>query len=148
MRRLFVGILIASCANAGANDCVILLHGLARASASMDKLDDELTRQGYSVMNHPYPSRHKKIQQLASSEIPLALDKCTAKGEVHFVTHSLGAIVLRQYLNDYSIERLGRTVMLAQPNQGSQVVDKLKGIPGFKLINMRNDTVIKQVIFS
>ncbi len=135
MRRFLAGLLILFSANTLAQDCVILLHGLARTSASMEKMDKELTREGYAVVNHSYPSRDKDVKSLASREIPRALNACPATEKVHFVTHSLGGIVLRQYLSDSSIDNLGRTVMLAPPNQGSQVVDKLKTFPGYKLLN-------------
>jgi len=54
---------------------------------------------------------------------------------VHFVTHSLGGILVRLYLEENSLDRLGRIVMLAPPNHGSEIVDNLRGIPGYSLIN-------------
>ena len=47
----------------------------------------------------------------------------------------MGGLLLRQYLNQHKVDNLGRAVMLGPPNQGSHVVDKLKGVPGFKTIN-------------
>lgn len=136
MRKLLFGLLIVcSSVNVHGEECVVLLHGLARTSASMDKLDAALTSAGYAVVNHPYASRKNNIQTLAAEEVPIALAQCANAEKVHFVTHSLGGIVLRQYLSTNSIEGLGRTVMLAPPNQGSQVVDKLKFWPGYKLLN-------------
>lgn len=123
------------CANAQAAECIILLHGLARTSSSMEKLQAALVRDGYSVVNYQYPSRKKNIQALAEEEIPLALAKCVSAEKINFVTHSLGGIVLRQYLSVHTIPNLGRTVMLGPPNKGSQVVDSLKSVPGYELIN-------------
>lgn len=101
----------------------------------MERLENALTREGYFVVNHQYASRKNNIQALAAEELPIALEKCAVTGKVNFVTHSLGGILLRQYLSVTTIERLGRTVMLGPPNKGSQVVDKLKEFPGYKLIN-------------
>lgn len=42
---------------------------------------------------------------------------------------------MRQYLSNHSIKNLGRVVMLGPPNQGSEVVDKLRDVPGFHFIN-------------
>ena len=54
---------------------------------------------------------------------------------MHFVTHSLGGILVRQYLRDHDIPNLGRVVMLGPPNKGSEVVDRLSDFPGFRFVN-------------
>ena len=94
-----------------------------------------MAKEGYFVVNHSYPSRKNRIQDLAAAELPIALNKCLPSGGIHFVTHSLGGILLRQYLRTNGIERLGSTVMLGPPNQGSQVVDTLRNFPGYQWIN-------------
>lgn len=117
------------------NEHVILLHGLARTSRSMAKLDTALKKGGYKTINYHYPSTKFNIEKLAEDAISDALSKCNGASQVHFVTHSMGGILVRQYLSNHKIESLGRVVMLGPPNQGSQVVDRLKNLPGFKLIN-------------
>ena len=70
--------------------------------------------------------------------IPDGLDACHSKssvGRIHFVTHSLGGILLRQYLSRHEIPELGRVVMLGPPNQGSVAVDELRDVPGFDWLN-------------
>lgn len=117
------------------DDSVVLLHGLARTESSMEKLGSALRRESFLVVNSGYPSRKKRIEELAASVIPEAIQKCGDAKNIHFVTHSLGGILLREYLSKTKIDRLGRVVMLGPPNKGSQVVDKLKSFPGFRLLN-------------
>jgi triacylglycerol lipase len=121
-----------------AAECVVLLHGLARSSTSLNEMQDALEEDGYRTANVDYPSREHEIAELASIAIEDGLATCRA-GEntekIHFVTHSLGGILVRQYLSTNSIDELGRVVMLGPPNQGSDAVDNLDGIPGFDWIN-------------
>ena len=123
---------------ASATDCVVLLHGLARTSTSLNKMQDALEEDGYRTANIDYPSREHEIAELASMAVEEGLSSCRAGEKVekiHFVTHSLGGILVRQYLSSESIDELGRVVMLGPPNQGSNAVDDLAGLPGFDWIN-------------
>ena len=122
---------------AQANNCVILLHGLARTALSMEKMAAELSNEGYRVINVDYESRKHSIEGLAKMAVNSALAQCRKKPveRIHFVTHSLGGILVRQYLNHHEIPELGRVVMLGPPNQGSEVVDKLRDMPGFEALN-------------
>ena len=117
------------------SDNVILLHGLARTDRSMAKLEQALSETGYCVDNIGYESTRHDIETLAETAIGEALGNCPADGRVNFVTHSLGGILVRQYLSRHRIENLGRVVMLGPPNNGSEVVDKLGRFPGFHAIN-------------
>ena len=116
-------------------ECTILLHGLARTHHSMTTLGLALENKGYTVVNISYPSREHSIEVLANDVIPRALTYCPKDLAINVVTHSMGAILLRQYLSSKSIPRLHRVVMLAPPNQGSEVVDKLGAYPGFHWLN-------------
>lgn len=120
---------------AQAEECVVLLHGLARTNKSMSALQARLEREGYRVVNYDYPSREHTVEALANRFLPLALAQCPDSQKVNFVTHSLGGILVRQYLKNHALPNLHRVVMLGPPNQGSQVVDNLGGVPGFRLIN-------------
>ena len=102
--------------------CVVLLHGLARTSGSMHVMQKALTESGYRVVNVEYPSRELPIEELAPLAVGEGVDECRASGfetGVNFVTHSLGGILVRYFFGTNSSDVVGRVVMLAPPNQGS-----------------------------
>ncbi len=118
-------------------ECVVLLHGLARTSSSMNEMEQRLMEEGYHVVNVDYPSRKKEIAQLSEIAVGGGLELCRENnsGPVNFVTHSLGGILVRQFYKNHSPENVKRVVMLGPPNNGSEVVDNIKNIPGYELLN-------------
>lgn len=100
----------------------------------MKKLEASLREQGYLTWNRDYPSTKYDIKTLADMTLPAAVRYGRENGaiKIHFVTHSLGGILVRKYLSEHDVPDLGRIVMLGPPNKGSEVADKLNSFPPYR----------------
>ncbi len=123
--------------NPEATECVILLHGLARTNSSMNSMEKALASAGYQTINLDYPSRKKTIESIVAEEVAEAITLCngTEAIQIHFVTHSMGGIIVRYAMKKEKPVNLGRVVMLSPPNQGSVIADKLKDRKLYQWLN-------------
>lgn len=132
----FAAALPACCpSSVTAADHVVLLHGLARTHRSMEKMESALKEDGYEVWNISYPSRSNTIENLSVSIHSLISSNAASADRLHFVTHSMGGILVRYMHETQPFTNMGRVVMLSPPSQGSEVVDALHDLPPFHWIN-------------
>jgi pimeloyl-ACP methyl ester carboxylesterase len=106
---------------------VVLLHGIAMGSWTLRKLERALQRRGFATLNLDYASRKKPLGQLAEDiHAPVQAFASRIDGPIHFVGHSMGALLARTYVARHRPERLGRVVLLGTPNGGSEIADLLE----------------------
>ncbi len=116
------------------DEFVVLLHGWGRTDKSMLIIQLALQHAGYDVVNVDYPSNDKTISELSEQAVGQGISECEAQGAkvIHFVTHSMGGILVRQYFNNHTLDKLGRVVMLGAPNKGSEVIDIYRKLQIFR----------------
>lgn len=108
-------------------DRVVLLHGLWRSLYAMESLAVSLHEQGFETLNIPYASFRKTLPEIVE-DVAREL-RADSSRKTHFVTHSMGGIVIRELAARHPDLVTGKVVMLAPPNQGSEIIDWLEDFP-------------------
>ncbi|MBU0799731.1 MAG: alpha/beta fold hydrolase [Alphaproteobacteria bacterium] len=142
LKLIILGLCLFNAAPVSATEApretVVLLHGIARTDASLERLEKILQQAGYDTLAITYPSTKEDIDGIASflNKGPLSPQFWAQAQKVHFVTHSMGGLVARRYLAAYHdvlpVEKVGRVVMLAPPNGGSEVADLTHKFPPYQ----------------
>ncbi|MBB73309.1 MAG: hypothetical protein CMJ75_02215 [Planctomycetaceae bacterium] len=119
---------------------VIVLHGAIRSRSSMAPICQLLEkRAGYQAINVSYASTRARISQHAIALRKIIEQLGPQVKEINFVAHSMGNLVIRHYLQDLKLQsrksaatpRIGRMVMLAPPNQGTELAARVRNNPIF-----------------
>ena len=118
-------------APATAREAVVVLHGVAINPRFTARLARFIAEAGYAVHNLGYPSRTVPLAELgprwlAAKIAELGLERAT---RLHFVTHSMGGLMVRGYLDAHRPANLGRVVTIVPPHHGSAVSDRLRSLP-------------------
>jgi pimeloyl-ACP methyl ester carboxylesterase len=135
LKSLFIPLAIASSLlpkTSTADEIVVLLHGIANIPLSMKYLENSLEKAGYQVHNLGYASTGVPIEEAAARirETVLAINGVK---RIHFVGHSMGNLLIRIILAD-DLPGLGRVVMIAPPNQGSFMAQRLEDLDIYRWI--------------
>ncbi len=108
-----------------------------RSPASMQPMATAFLREGYEAHSWGYPSKERTIEEHAeylAHDLRAAAERNPGE-PIHFVTHSLGGIIVRAALNhpDCPEEaKIGKAVLLVPPNQGSQFGKTLNHVKPIK----------------
>lgn len=112
------------------NELIVLSHGLGRSGSAMWRLQDKFEDAGYQVCVIDYQTLGKTVDQVMTQS-HTQINECIKDApKVHFVGHSLGGLVIRNYLtqtnNAFDKAKLGEVVLVGTPNKGSEVADHMK----------------------
>jgi triacylglycerol lipase len=107
------------------NQKVLVLHGYACPKVLMNKLEKRIRRGHFDTENYGYKSISEDLDSLGK-ELYLHV-RMLKTDTVNFVTHSMGALVVRSMLNysnnDPDFPVIYRIVMIAPPNNGAEIAD-------------------------
>ncbi len=104
---------------------VILVHGLGLRPRALGEIARTLHNQGYAINHFFYNSLRSTLTAAADQLHPVYGSIAERASTIHFVTHSMGGIVVRRLLARRSLPKLGRIAMTGPPNMGSVVARRL-----------------------
>lgn len=113
---------------AGGPHVVVLQHGLFRTAASLGRLERALAAHGYEVLNPGYASTRGAVAAHADA-LATAVAARTRRGPVgtwSFVGHSMGGLVIAEYLRRPDAVRPRAVLTLGTPHAGAALVDLRK----------------------
>lgn len=134
-------------------EIVLLLHGLLRGKRSMRELQGAFEGAQMRCERWSYASSRRDIQ----SHVRALSRRCAALRDeglerIHFVTHSLGGLIVRGLLRaEDHPPYVGRLVLIAPPNNGSEIARRVLALPGLRTIygpsgqDLRDPAVVAQI---
>ena len=113
---------------------VVLVHGFFRSGGDMRYLARKLEERGYRVFVPSLPAVLGDVRDCSEKLAEIIDGKLPEEGVVHFVGHSMGGLVIRDYLSRRVVSNIGKVVMMGTPNGGSPYANLLLKIPFIRYI--------------
>jgi triacylglycerol lipase len=116
------------------NSAVLMVHGLAETSCLMAPMASVLHLAGFEPVLFDFPSTKKRIETLTEEHLGPAIKALGDKPRLDIVTHSMGGVMLRYYLQRHAVPNLGRIVMLGPGHMGSPMLSLYCRNPLYRLV--------------
>jgi triacylglycerol lipase len=134
-------------------EVVLLLHGLLRGRSSLRALQRAFEGAAMRCECWAYASSRRGIQShVRALARRCALLRDQGAERIHFVTHSLGGLIVRGLLQlEDHPPYIGRVVQIAPPNNGSEIACRVLALPGLRSIygpagqDLRDPAVVAQI---
>lgn len=98
---------------------VVLIHGLHQKAWIMQPLAMQLQSRGFATYQHNYYSLRDSIDKHSNSLNSWLLDNHDPSVAINLVGHSLGGLVIRDFISRFPQWKIGRCVTLGTPHKGS-----------------------------
>ncbi len=106
---------------------IVLVHGYNKKSKDMMVLKNNLEKIGYEGVLVDLPLTFKEIEHstnILESIISEITKDINEDEKIHFVGHSTGGLIIRQLLSTTKhLEKIGKCILIATPNNGSELAD-------------------------
>lgn len=106
------------------HEIVILVHGFNNDESDMFPLKRHLEGLGYEAVTINLPLRFSALEECISLfeyQFQQIDYECIEK--IHFVGYSMGGLIVRSFLANNTVSKLGRCVLIATPNKGTKLAD-------------------------
>lgn len=105
------------------NQNLVLIHGFDNDPNGLRSMKNELEQKGYYVYQlqyNPYSNNWESIIDSLNAQLERRIDTALV---THFVTHSVGSVCLRKFMEQRKIPNMGKTVFISPINEYSPVLD-------------------------
>lgn len=108
---------------------VVLVHGYFKNKSDMRYLENGLKNYGYRVISATLPTTFGSMDDCLNSLRLQISDMTKNYNRVHFVSHSMGGLIVHEYLKTSNLSNIGNCVSIATPTKGAKLATILDKFP-------------------